>query len=135
MKNKVVKILTKGLLQTFICSSILSIILLHIIYREEASGHEGGLIFILDLYAIVVAFILTVSSAFVYLNVKEKIRQRRLDSFLSFYAGPIFSLLVFLTSYTKDGIWQVYAIFLVSFFLFHTIHYIRFTKLIAGNVI
>jgi hypothetical protein len=135
MKNKVVKILTKGLLLTFIRSSVLSIIALHIFYREEASGNEGGLIFILDLYAIVVALILTISSTFAYLNVKEKIRHNRLDSFLTFFAGPIFLLLVFLTSNTKDGILQAYIIFLVSFFLFHTIHYVRFTKLISSNVI
>jgi hypothetical protein len=135
MKNKVAKILTKGLLLTFICSSVLTLISIHIFYHKEASDHEGGLIFVLDLYGIVASFILTISSTSVYLNVIEKIRGNRLNSFLSFFTVPLLLLLVFLTSYTKDEIWQVYTIIMVSFFLIHAIHYVRFIKLISSNVI
>ena len=129
MKNKIAKVLTKGLIFTFACSSILTIILLHIFYNQEASGHEGGLIIVLDLYGIVASLILTICSATVYLNIKDNIRNNPLNLLLSFFVAPLLFILVFAVNYTKDDIWQVYFIIAASFFLTHTIHYFKFIKM------
>jgi heme/copper-type cytochrome/quinol oxidase subunit 4 len=99
--------------------------------HKEASGHEGGLIIVLDLYGIVASFLLTISCVTVYLNIKDKVRLHPTKKLLSFFLAPVVILLVFLMNYTKDDIWQLYAIIFVCFFLSHFIHYFGFLKLAA----
>jgi hypothetical protein len=128
MKNKIAKFLTKGLLLTFICSTVLTIIAVHIFYNEEASGHEGGLIFVLDLYCIAALLVLTICSATVYLNLQEKVRNNSQNLFLSFFSTPLLFILALFAKSTAADIWQVHTIIFFSFLLIHTIHYLKFKK-------
>lgn len=126
IKRKISISLVKGLLFTFMVSSILSVILLHIIYREEASGHEGGLIIVLDLMAVVALVALCISATTVFFNLNQEIRCNFWLSFASFFALPALIIMVsFLSDWIND-LDEVKILVTASFLTTNAVYFFRF---------
>ena len=129
MRSAIAKQLTKDLFLTLLISSVLGFLGLNAFYADEA-GHleRDQYIFILEIMNICWAFILTLCSLTVYLNLYANIRSNRFYCMLTFFLLPGLLILVAFILDEFEEVWQSFAITSGTFVITHVFFYMRFLK-------
>ena len=126
-KNHLIKTLSGNLIFTFLISTLLTRLLLEIIYHPSTSGAEGGTVtFIMTVGSFFWNLLLTITALTTFLNLKTHIRQNFAYRACSFFLLPallVFS--VYISVYDPNSLFS-FGLSIVSFFVIHAIFFVIF---------
>lgn len=130
VQKRLFKILSANLAFTFIASSLVTLITYRILSSRDTSSLEGKQAdFIEAIAGIFWILVLTVSSATVYLNLRDRVRRKIILSFISFFLLPILLTILFRTLGHKDTEWLSFYIATSYYLIGHSISYLMFVRL------
>lgn len=129
MAKNISKVLSVILLKTFLVSCVLTFIAGQIVNSEHSQSLESKQgDFIEALAGIFLTLVLTISTLTVYFNLIERVRNKPILSFLSFFFLPTFVTLVFWSTGDKDSEWLTFYVNTIIFMLTLCFFYISFVR-------
>ena len=129
MTPNISKVLSGILLKTFLISSLLTFLAYQIInsrHSQSLESKQGG--FIEALAGIFWTLVLTICTLTVYFNLIEKVRNRPIFSFLSFFFLPILVSFIFWAAGDRNSEWLTFYVNTIIFISTLCFFYILFVR-------
>jgi hypothetical protein len=134
-KRIIAKRLSKGLLFTFLISSVLTFFAIQIYHSKDAGSLEGNQgIFIMILASIFWNLILTISSLTIFLNLYDSIRHKLWISILTYFLLPILVTTLFFITSDFQEMWDSFFIITGLYFLTQTYCFIKFRQTDSAEI-
>ncbi|HNJ27640.1 MAG TPA: hypothetical protein PLQ40_01725 [Ferruginibacter sp.] len=129
MTKNISKVLSGILLKTFFISSLLTFLAYQIInsgHNQSLESKQGD--FIEAIAGVFWTLVLTICSLTVYFNLIERIRNKPILCFLSFFFLPVLVTFIFWSSGDRNSEWLAFYVNTIIFILTLCFFYISFVR-------
>ena len=129
MTKNISKVLSVILLKTFFISSLLTFLAYQIInsgHNQSLESKQGD--FIEAIAGVFWTLVLTICSLTVYFNLIERIRNKPILCFLSFFFLPVLVTFIFWSSGDRNSEWLAFYVNTIIFILTLCFFYISFVR-------